>query len=98
MPGSFKLDHLQPVQLILFKKIFTFFTFILGSQFLLPQRANNGKREFSQLQNWVRQGVFIAWGIRAGPFAAHSAPFVLKLSHLFHFHTGEPFLITPEVQ
>ena len=57
-----------------------------------------GIREFTQLQNWMRQKVFSAWSIQAGPFAAHSAPFVLKLSHLFHFHTGVPFLITPEGQ
>ena len=49
VPGPFKLDHLQPIKLILFQKIFNFFTFILGGQFLLPQRANNGKREFTQL-------------------------------------------------
>ena len=30
-----------------------FFTFILGSPFLLPQRANNGKGEFSQLPIWI---------------------------------------------
>ena len=36
-------------------RIFNFFTFILGGQFLLPQRANMEKREFIQLQNWMRQ-------------------------------------------
>ena len=34
---------LKPFKPILFWKIFNFFHFILGSQFLLPQRANNGK-------------------------------------------------------
>ena len=43
MPGAFKLEHLQPFKPILFKKFSTFFTFILGGQFLLPQRANNGE-------------------------------------------------------
>ena len=51
MAGSFKLDHLQPIEPILYQKIFNFFTFILGGQFLLPQRANNGKEGFIQLQN-----------------------------------------------
>ena len=37
MPGAFKLDHLQPIELIFSKKIFNFFIFILGGQFLLPQ-------------------------------------------------------------
>ena len=41
--GTFKLDHLYPIRPILLKQIFNFFTFILGSQFLLPQRANNGE-------------------------------------------------------
>ena len=41
---------------------------------------------------------FNAWGIQTGPFAAYSAHFVLKLFLIFHFHTGEPFLITPEGQ
>ena len=48
---GFKLDHLQPFESILSHKIFNFFTFILGGQFLLPQRANNGKGGFIQLQN-----------------------------------------------
>ena len=70
VPGAFKLDHLQPFEPILSQKIFNFFTFILGGQFLLPQRANNGKWGFIQLHNWMRQGVFSAWGIQTGPFAA----------------------------
>ena len=44
VPGAFKLDHLQPFRPILFWNFSNFFTFILGNQFLLPQRANNGKR------------------------------------------------------
>ena len=48
VPGAFKLDHLQPLEPILLWQFFNFFTFILGSQFLLPQRANNGKGEFFQ--------------------------------------------------
>ena len=43
------------------KRFATFFSFILGGQFLLPQRANNGKGGFIQLQNWMRQRGFIAW-------------------------------------
>ena len=70
MPGVFKLDQLQPVKPILFPKFSNFFTFILGGQFLLPQRANTEKREFSQLQKWMRQRALGAWGIQTGPFAA----------------------------
>ena len=96
VPGTFKLDHLHPFKPLLFWKISIFFTFILGGQFLLPQRANNGKREFTQLQKWMRQRVFSAWGIQTGPFAAHSAHFVQKDLQLLDFHTRGPTLITPE--
>ena len=70
VPGAFKLDHLQPIKPILFPKFYNFFTFIVGGQFLLPQRSNNGKREFTQLQIWMMQRNFSAWGIQIGPFAA----------------------------
>ena len=62
VPGAFKLDHLQPIKTNLFKNFSNFSTFILGGQFLLPQRANNWKREFTQLQNWMRFRGFRAWG------------------------------------
>ena len=70
VPGAFKLDHLQPVKPILFWEIFNFFTLILGSPFLLPQRANYKKGEFSQFKKWMRQRGFCAWGLQTGPFAA----------------------------
>ena len=57
MPGTFKLDHLQPIEPFLFQKIINFFTFILGGQFLLPQRANYGKRGFIQPHKRIRQKV-----------------------------------------
>ena len=68
VPGAFKLDYFHPFKPFWFRKFSTFFTFILGRKLLLPQRANNGKGEFSQLQNWMRQRVFSAWGIQTGPF------------------------------
>ena len=49
VPWAFKLDHLQPIKPLYFPNFYKFFTFILKGQFLLPQRANNGKREFTQL-------------------------------------------------
>ena len=61
VPGAFKLDHLQP---------FNSFTFILGSQFLLPQRANNGSWENFPFPIWIRLRGFSAWGIQTGPLAA----------------------------
>ena len=70
VPGVFKLDHLQPFKHIFFKQFSEIFTFILGGQFLLPQKPNSEKREISQLQKEMRQGVFSAWGIQMGSFAA----------------------------
>ena len=45
VPGAFKLDHLQPFKPILFSKFYNFFTFMLGGQFLLPQREDGWKWE-----------------------------------------------------
>ena len=69
VPWAFKLDHLQPFAPIIFFKFYNFFTFIVGGQFLLPQRANTKKGKFSQLKKWTRQRGFSAWGIQTGPFA-----------------------------
>ena len=44
MPVAVKLDHLQLIKPLLFPNFYNFCTFILGGQFLLPQRANNRKR------------------------------------------------------
>ena len=98
VPWALKLDHLHPFKPLLFWKFSIFFTFILGSLFLLPQRTNNWKREFTQLQKWMRQKVFSALGNQIGPFAACSAAFLLIFLQLFHFHTGESILITPKGQ
>ena len=68
--GPFNLDHLHPFEPLLSSEFSNFFTFILGGQFLLPQRANNGKREFIELQNWMRQRILGAWAIHSGPFAS----------------------------
>ena len=74
---AFKLDHLQPIQPILFWKFSIITTFILGSHFLLPLRVTNGKVVFIQLQNVIRQVDFNAPGIQTGPFTAH---FVHRIS------------------
>ena len=59
MPGAFKLDHLQPIEAILFQKIFNFFSFILGGQFLLPQRTNNGNGDSSNFKiDWSESATF----------------------------------------
>ena len=96
--SAFKLDHLQPFKPILSRYFYTFFTFILGSPFLLPQRTNYQKGEFCKLQIWMKQRNFSACSIQTGPLAVFWVYFVQIFSHLFHFHTGEPILITPEGQ
>ena len=69
LPWAFKLKQLHPFGPLLFPKFSNFLTFILGVQFLLPQRANNEKGECNQLQNWTRQRSLSAWGIQTGPLA-----------------------------
>ena len=58
VPVAFKLDHMHPIEPFLLQKIFNFFTFILGGQFLLPQRANNGKGERER----ERESIFLTLG------------------------------------
>ena len=45
MSRALNLDHLQPFEPLLFLEFSNFFTFMLGGQFLLPQRADNGKKK-----------------------------------------------------
>ena len=94
MPGPFNLDHLQSLKPLLFPNFYTFFTFILGGQFLLPQRANIGKRAISQLQNWMRQRVSSAWGSQTRPFAAL---LFQCFSNFFTFILGGQFLLPQRV-
>ena len=49
MPGAFKLDHLQPFKPILFWNFYNFFTFILGSPFLLPQMKRECEKGILQM-------------------------------------------------
>ena len=56
MPGAFKLDHLQPIKPLLFPNFYNFFTFMMGGQFLLPHRANIGKKQFPNSKiGWVKE-------------------------------------------
>ena len=54
-----------------------------------------GKGKFLQLPIWITQRGLSALGFQTGPFAACEANFVLEI---FHFHIGEPILITLESQ
>ena len=55
-----------------------------------------GKVRFTQLQNGMTHMDFDAWVIQTSPLAVHLAHFVPKFFQLFHPHTGEPFLISPD--
>ena len=55
-----------------------------------------GKGKFLQLPIWMRQGAFSAWGIQIGSFASLKPNFVLPTFKNFHFHSGRPFLFTPD--
>ena len=85
MPGAFKLDHLQPFKSILFRKFLSCVIFILGGQFLLPQRANNEKRRISELQKneteWFQCLEHSNWTIynSLSPFCSRNFPFVSSL-------------------
>ena len=83
VPWAFKLDHLQPFKPILFWNFSNFFTFILGSQFLLPQRANYGSWENFPFPNMDETEGFECLG--------HSNRTICSpLSQFFDFYSGEP--------
>ena len=95
---AIKLDHLQPVELILSQYISTFLTFILGGPIPYyprerkrwksrPAGAENGEKGFTK--NWRRHRGFCTWGIRIGPFAAWWADCVPKIFHPPDLHYGE---------
>ena len=78
-------------------KILYLFRFHTGRPILIthPRGPIIGQGGFIQPQNWMRQGVFSAWGNQTGPFAFCWATFVMEIFQLLHFHTGRPILITP---
>ena len=71
----FKLDHLQPIKTLLFPNFYIFFTFILGVQFLLPQRANNGKGNSPNFKIGWDRGDLVPGTFKLG----HLHPFELLL-------------------
>ena len=69
MLGAFKMDYLQPFKHILYWQFSICFPFILGGNFLLPQRDNTQKGILST-QKWMRQRGLSALGIQIGPLVA----------------------------
>ena len=76
MPGASKLDHLQSFQKILLSKFSIFSSFILGAISYYPRGPII--EGLTQLQIWIRQMNFTAWGVQTRPLVSHSAHFVLK--------------------
>ena len=79
MPGAFKLDHLQPVEPILFRNFCISFTFILGDHFLLPQRANNRGWENSPTPKFDRTEGFQCLGHSNWTICSLLSPFCSEI-------------------
>ena len=78
LPGAFKLDHLQPFEPILFWNFSIFFTFILGGQLLLPQRADQWEKGILSTclnlsENFHQSFTFISFHIRSRRSAGRAA-------------------------
>ena len=96
MPGAFKLDHLQPLKPTLLLEFSICCTFILGGQFLLPQRANTEKREILSTFKMDETEGFEWLGHSNWTKCKHMSK---KISKNFQssrpLYWGLPFLITP---
>ena len=57
--GAFKLDHLQPLKPILFRQFSICHIFILGGQFLLPQRVNSEQVKSHNSRIWWGSGFWV---------------------------------------
>ena len=66
--GAFKLDNLQPVELILSHNVSIILIFILGSP--IPYYPREWKLEKEFTQKWMSHWGFCTWGCQTGPFSA----------------------------
>merc|ERR1739842_198225 len=88
-----KLDHLQPLEPILFPKFFNFFPFILGSPFLLPQRANYGSWENFPFPNMDETEGFQCLGHSNWTTCSPLSPFCPEIFPTFSLSYWGPFLL-----
>ena len=95
VPGTFKLDHLQPAKPILFSKFYNFSTFILGANSYYPRegKAENGKMDFSQPE--CERGIWVPGAFRLDHLQPVEPILFPKISNFYTFILG-PFLLTPE--
>ena len=98
VPRAFKLDHFQPIEPILFRNIFNFFTFILGGLFLLPQRPIMGKGNSSNFKTEWDRRFSVPGAFKLDHLQPIEPILFQKIFNFLHFHTGRPILITPEGQ
>ena len=88
VPGAFKLDHLHPFKPLLFWKISIFFTFMLGGQFLLPQRANKGKGNLSNPKSEWDRGFSVLGAFKLGHLHPFKPILFWTFSTFFTFMLG----------
>ena len=96
VPGAFKLDHLQPVKPILFPNFSTFYIFILGSPFLLPQTRGliiMGRGDSHNSKNGWDWGVSVPMGHSNWTTCSPLSPFLFRTFNCFTFILGSPFLL-----
>ena len=93
---AFKLDHLQPVELIMFQNFTILLIFILGRPIPYYPRERGWKFEKGFTQKWRTHRGFSTWGIQTGPFAACWTDFVPKFYHPFDLDTGEANSLLPQ--
>ena len=100
--GAFKLDHLQPVKLILFQNVSTFSTFMLGGlNFLItPEKgrkeaAGAGVGKMGITQKWMRHRGFCTFCIQIGPFDPVKLILFIKKSRFLFFILGGPISYYP---
>ena len=91
--GAFKLDHLQPIKTILCKNFSNFSTLILGGQFLLPQRTNNGKGNSLNSKSEWDSGFSVPWAFKLDHLQSLEHILFQKILNFFTFILGGQFLL-----
>ena len=94
--GAFRLDHLQPVKLILFKNFTNLLICILGRPIPCYPRERGWKWDKGFTQKWMTHRGFSTWGIQTGPFAACWTDFVPKFYHPSDLYSGEANSLLPQ--
>ena len=89
--GAFKLDCLQPVELILFHKFSTFLTFILGSPIIYSPRERKMRKWDSPKSEWDT-GVSVLRAFKLDCLRPVELILFYKFSTFFTFIPGSPII------